>query len=526
MPPSVRVVSARESAERDRAAIERGTPSRLLMQRAGKAAAEELSRRYTDRLQSGVLIFCGPGNNGGDGWVVAGVLARAGVDVTVVEAAEPKTPDALAERKAVKDSSVRIRSLSPRVLEPDTRIGVVIDALIGTGAKGKARGAIAEAISIVNGLRGGGASVAALDIPSGLDATSGFHGACVVADVTFSFGGVKRGTLLARDCCGEIVVLDIGLDDPWSEPARSRNEDITSSLPWLVDGAWVKAHIPPIRFDAHKGTRKHLAIVGGGKGMPGSVVLATRAALRSGIGLVRSLVAPGNTGEVLAAAPSALISEWPTSAGEISMLISEWADAIVIGPGLGKSDKSKRLVAKILGDSALPVLLDADALNVFDGDLPALARMLKGRPALITPHVAEFSRLAGVSVKKVLDNRFDIGIDIAAKLGATVLLKGSPTVVFAPDGERHVVARGTAALGTGGSGDLLDGIAGTLLAQMSDPAKAACCAAWVHGRAAELCEYVRGTTLEDVLYALPRAWNEGDAPVNAPVMAELPAAAR
>jgi ADP-dependent NAD(P)H-hydrate dehydratase / NAD(P)H-hydrate epimerase len=170
-------------------------------------------------------------------------------------------------------------------------------------------------------------------------------------------------------------------------------------------------------------------------------------------------------------------------------------------------------------------LLDADARNIFDGDLDALAHVLKGRPALITPHVAEFSRLTGVPVKKVLDSRFDIGTDVAAKLGATVLLKGSPTVIFAPDGERYVVARGTAALGTGGSGDLLDGIAGTLLAQMSDPTRAACCAAWVHGRAAEFCGYVRGTTLEDVLYALPRAWNEGDSPVAAPVLAELPAVA-
>jgi NAD(P)H-hydrate epimerase len=254
-------------------------------------------------------------------------------------------------------------------------------------------------------------------------------------------------------------------------------------------------------------------------------VLATRAALRSGIGLVRAIVAQENTGEVLAAAPSALISAWPTRAAEISSLISDWANAIVVGPGLGKSDKTKKLVEKILGDSALPILLDADALNIFDGDLPKLARVLEGRPALITPHVAEFSRLTKVPVQKVLDNRFDIGTDLAAKLGATVLLKGSPTVIFGPGGERYVVARGTAALGTGGSGDLLDGIAGTLLAQMSDPTRAACCAAWVHGRAAEFCDYVRGTTLEDVLYALPRAWNEGDSPVDAPVLAELPAVA-
>jgi hydroxyethylthiazole kinase-like uncharacterized protein yjeF len=184
------------------------------------------------------------------------------------------------------------------------------------------------------------------------------------------------------------------------------------------------------------------------------------------------------------------------------------------------------LVENILAGSTLPVLLDADALNVFDGDVAALGRLLKGRSSLITPHVAEFARLAKIDVKDVLDNRFEVGIEMARELGATVLLKGSPTVIFALDGQRYVVARGTAALGTGGSGDLLAGIAGTLLAQSLDAPTSASCAAWVHGRAAELCEYVRGTTLEDVLYALPRAWNEGEPLLKPPVLAELPAVAR
>jgi ADP-dependent NAD(P)H-hydrate dehydratase / NAD(P)H-hydrate epimerase len=490
------------------------------MQRAGNAAADEVSRRYASALRKGARVYAGGGNNGGDGWVVASALARSGVEVTVVEAVEAKTSDAIAEKRSAIESSPGIQVLAPG-MHDDTRVGLVIDALLGTGAEGKPRGAIAEAISVVNCMRAAGSVVAALDMPSGVDATSGFHDACVVADATFSFGGVKRGSLLARDCCGEIVVLDIGLDDSPKERPRTAG----TPLPWLVDGTWVKTQIPPIRYDAHKGTRKHLAIVGGGKGMPGSVVLATRAALRSGIGLVRSIVAPENTGEVLTAAPSALISEWPTRGAEISSLISEWADAIVIGPGLGKSASAKTLVKKVLGDSMLPVLLDADALNIFANDLKGLAKILKGRPALITPHVAEFSRLTGVTVQKVLDARFDIGANVAAELGATVLLKGSPTVIFAPDGQRYVVARGTAALGTGGSGDLLDGIAGTLLAQMSHPTLAACCAAWVHGRAAEYCEYIRGTTLEDVLYALPRAWNEGEPRIEAPVLAELPAVA-
>jgi NAD(P)H-hydrate epimerase len=513
------VVSARESAERDRAAIERGTPSRVLMRRAGTAAAEEISRRYSERLRNGAVVFTGPGNNGGDGWVVAGTLAKSGVEVTVIEvgkATPDKSPDTVAEREAA------IASVKVADSVHDDAV-VVIDALLGTGFEGEPRGKIGEAISTINELHGRGAAVAALDVPSGLDATTGQHASCVVADLTLSFGGAKRGLLLARDCCGEIVVLDIGLDDPSADvPGKSGR----AALPILVDGEWVRSRIPSIRFDAHKGTRKHLAVVGGGKGMPGAVVLASRGALRSGIGLVRVLVAPESVGPVLAAVPSALISEWPSSETQISAEISKWADAVVIGPGLGKSKDTRALVERILRNSKLPALLDADALNVFEGDAKSLAALLKGRSALITPHVAEFARLASIDVQSVLANRFDIGLDLARELGATVLLKGSPTVIFNPDGDRYVIARGTAALGTGGSGDLLDGIAGTMLAQTQNANVAGCCAAWVHGRAAEFCEYVRGTTLEDVLYALPRAWNELEPSPEPPVLAQLPAVKR
>jgi len=494
------------------------------MQRAGKAAADEISQRYPEELRDGALVFTGPGNNGGDGWVVAGILARSGVKVMVVEAEAAKTPDAVAEKNAAIDSVEKIDVFPGQQNADSMAAHVVVDALLGTGATGEPRGRIAEGISTINRLRARGATVAALDIPSGLDATTGIHSMCVIADATFSFGGIKRGSLRARDCCGEIVVLDIGLDDDLVREETSAGGD-APSLPVLVDGPWVHAHVPKIRYDAHKGIRKHLAVIGGGKGMAGAVVLATRSALRSGIGLLRAFVARENEGEILAAAPSALITEWPTQA-ETSSLISKWAHAIVIGPGLGKSDETLKIVEMVLHDSKLPVLLDADALNVFDGDLPAFAKLLKGRQALITPHVAEFARLAGVEVQEVLDNSFDIGLGMARTLGATVLLKGSPTVIFTPDGNRYVSARGTAGLGTGGSGDLLAGIAGTLLAQTQDTAIAASCAAWIHGRAAEFCEYVRGTNLEDVLYALPRAWNETVEPAVPPVLATLPAVPR
>jgi hydroxyethylthiazole kinase-like uncharacterized protein yjeF len=506
----VRVVSAQESAERDRAAIDRGTPSRTLMQRAGQAAAKEIIRRFGNLLTPGASVFVGSGNNGGDGWVVAGELVRAGIPVTVFESAEARTPDAVAERAAV------IESVS---LPGDTLFGrVAIDALLGTGFRGAPHGPIAESIAQINRLREVGWAVASLDVPSGLDATTGEHGDCVVADVTLSFGGLKRGTLLARDCCGEIVVFDIGLDQ-----ATSSADD---RLPLLVDRSWVSSRLPDLRYDSHKGERKHLAIVAGGKGMPGSALLAVRGALRSGIGLVRAAVASENTAALVASTPEALVATWPGDAPTAKRQIGDWAHAIVMGPGMGQTPESRKTVELVLSTSRQPAVLDADALIVFQKDVNELRDLLGGRPALITPHAKEFARLAGTDLKTVLAERFDIGTSLAATLGATVLLKGTPTLIFTATGERLVSPRGTAALGTGGSGDILAGIAGTLLAQTSDPTTAAACAAWVHGRAAELCEYARGTTLEDVLYALPRAWNDDDLPLAPPVMARLPAVER
>jgi NAD(P)H-hydrate epimerase len=489
------------------------------MERAGTAAAHEIERRYAERLRDGAVVFAGPGNNGGDGWVVASRLARSGVDVSVIDFAGPKlkSPESIALR-AEAIESVRVVESAP------DDAGVVVDALLGTGFEGEPRGKIGEGINAINALGTRGARVGALDVPSGLDSTTGAHTSCVVADVTLSFGGIKRGTLIARDCCGEIVAIDIGLGDV--SGAAKANDNGRVMLPQIVDSEWVHSRIPSIRFDAHKGTRKHLAILGAGKGMPGAVVLAGRAALRSGIGLVRTLVASENLPAIVAGVPSALSSKWPSSDDQIEAEISKWADAAVIGPGFGKSDNTRKLVEQILRASKIPVLLDADALNVFAGDAKSLGVLLAGRQALITPHVAEFSRLTGVDTKQVLANRFEVGLDLARALECTVLLKGSPTVIFAPDGKRFVSPRGTAALGTGGSGDILAGIAGTLLAQLGDATTAACCAAWVHGRAAELCEYVRGTTLEDVLYALPRAWNEPEPLPLPPILTVIPAVAR
>jgi NAD(P)H-hydrate epimerase len=314
--------------------------------------------------------------------------------------------------------------------------------------------------------------------------------------------------------CGAISIVDIGLNA----------DDLMTRLPQLVDHEWAHSRIPSIPVDAHKGTRKRLAIIGGSSGMAGAAILAGQGALRSGIGLLDVYCARESIVSIHAAAPAAIVHPWPESPDQISSLV-EKVDCIAIGPGLGKNDETRDLVERILIAWSGSVVLDADALNVFAGDLGSLAKLLRGRDAVLTPHPAEMGRLLGVETAEVLAKRFDIGTAAAADSGAAILLKGSPTVVFARSSARFVSASGTAALATGGSGDVLTGIVATLLAQMPEgedrAADAAACGAFIHGRAAERCRFVRGITLDDVLHALPIAWNEGPVSLTDGTIAEL-----
>ncbi len=505
---TVRVASAREIVACERATMSEDVTSGELMSRAGRAAAREILARFRDRLGNGVVVYAGGGNNGGDGWVVADEVAQEGVSVRVIEIEPPRSPESNSARNAALQAGAVSAS------DDSDMEALIVDALLGTGAAGVPHGKKAEGIGRITSRQKAGATVVSLDVPSGLNATTGECEGAVTADITVTFGAIKRGHLISRAACGEIVVLGIGLSD---------GEEM-SSLPLLVDSEWVSFRIPPIPPDAHKGTRKRLAVVGGGPGMAGATILCGEGALRSGIGLLRIVAAPANAVAIHAAVPAALFQTWPATPSDLETLASA-SDVIAIGPGLGNSPATRDLVERILLAWSGPVVLDADALNVFAGDTDSLATLLKGRPSIITPHPAEMGRLIGVSTEEVLANRFEIGADLAGRLGGAVLLKGTPTVVFSSDGDRYVSAAGTAALATGGSGDLLTGIAATLLAQMTEngstPAEAGVCAAFIHGRAAELCRFVRGTTLDDILQMLPTAWNERPAPRATGILAEI-----
>ena len=502
----VAVVDAAGAAARDRATIDSGVPSRALMQRAGAAAAAEIARRFPKRLRRGAAIHAGGGNNGGDAWVVARALAAAGVRVTVDEAVPAATDDARAERAL---------ALANGAFPPiDGSEGVVVDGLLGTGAVGAPRDAVAGAIARIAAQRARGARVIALDVPSGVDASTGVALGAVHADLTITFGTMKRGLLVARGDAGRIAVVDIGLG---SAPAPSAG---------LVDRSFVHDVVRPFAADAHKGTRGRLAIVGGARGMAGAAILAGDAALRSGIGLVRLVVAPESVPVAQSTLPSALASGWPADDTALAGTISEWADVVLLGPGLGRGDDARALCERVLRAWRGPVVLDADGLTVFGDDTDALAALLGGRAAVLTPHASEFARLAGSELNAVLHARFDVPASLAGRTGATVLLKGVPTVISAPDGRTLVSASGSPALATGGSGDVLAGIVAALLAHDGDPLRSAAASAWLHGRAAERAgeRYgVRGSTIAHLLDALARGWALDDPSPRYPVLAELPA---
>jgi ADP-dependent NAD(P)H-hydrate dehydratase / NAD(P)H-hydrate epimerase len=503
---TVRVVTAAEASATDRRAIDAGIPARALMQRAGAAAASEIVLRYPRAIRRGVAIYSGPGNNGGDGWVVAGALAAAGIPARVRQCGELRSDDARAER-------AHALSTVPDE-EPHGDEEIIVDALLGTGASGTPRGAIAAGIAEMMQRRAHGARIVSLDIPSGLDATSGFVDAGVVADLTLTFGTVKRGHLIARGHCGRLVVLDIGLG------AHGDYEQ----MPALIGPGWVRERVPPIHADAHKGVRRKLAIVGGGEGMAGAAILAARAAMRSGIGIARLIVAKSNMMTVQTAAYEALGLPWPETDDDVQENIVRWGHGVLLGPGLGNYRHTRALAERVLRVWRGPVVVDADALNVFAGDVNALRDLLRGRPALITPHPAEFARLAGCLPDEVLEHRFEIGVSLARTLGCTVLLKGVPTVITDPDGQVLVSASGTPVLAAAGSGDVLAGIVATLLTQTEDAFIAAGCAAVVHGRAGEIANRhraVRGLELGAVLDALPTVWGERLPPRRPPLLAEL-----
>ena len=501
------VLSASEAAAWDSMArTQYRVPSRVLMETAGRAVAHVLIAEFPvvqEKTGGGVLIAAGAGNNGGDGWVLARALHAAGVSVWVA-AADPKTDDAIDNRALARVDGVRELGRD----EAWPQAAVAVDALLGTGAAGPAKGdvrALGERLATY------GAPILAVDGPTGLDLTSGEAHGPVRAQLTVTFGGPRRGHLLAREWCGKVVVVDIGFPPP--EPA----------WPVLVTDAWAAARLPRLQATMHKGDRGRVCVVGGAVGMTGAALHAARAALAAGAGLVKLVAAKETIAAARASLPdvltveSALGPELEPAAAEAL----EWADAVVLGPGLGRETARDAFVALVLGRRAVPTVVDADALHFL--------HQPPNRPVVCTPHVGEFRALAGDALAdEAANDRWSAAAKAAARLKATVLLKGVPTVVADLRGPIHVVASGNPGLATGGSGDLLAGFVGAFLARGIAPAEAAALGADALGRAADIGARqwtARSLRPADVLAALPdvwRAWRDVR-PALPPVLAVLEA---
>jgi NAD(P)H-hydrate epimerase len=473
------------------------------MESAGRTVATVLARAYPDELHDGVLVAAGHGNNGGDAWVAARALRSVGARVLAAEVERERSADCAANRTLALAAGVE--------LIPADRawpaVGVVIDGLLGTGASGAPKGAIGQLAEKLAAHRG---PVVAIDGPTGLDLTNGEAFGPVRATLTVTFGGARRGHLLARDWCGTVVVVDIGFPAP--DPA----------WPLLVTDRDARALLPPFEPGMHKGRRGMVVVIGGAEGMSGAALHATAAAFAAGAGLVR-LAATEETVRAaqahLADALTTVTALGPDIEPELAEAL-DWADAIVLGPGLSRGDERTAFVRAVLERAAVPVIVDADALHTGLDTLTAGTA-----PRVLTPHPGEFAvafpDLAGV----VKQDRFAAASSASTSSSASVLLKGVPTVVAETGCALRVIAAGNPALATGGSGDLLAGFIGSFLARRLPPGDAAVLGAFVLGRAAELAAReltVRATRPADVLAALPALWRS----LAAPAAFELPVIVR
>ncbi len=509
MPPIPVLNAAQAAAWDERARTDAQIPSRVLMESAGRAVADVLARALPHGVERGVLVVAGHGNNGGDGWVAARALMTAGASVWAVEADHKRTPDCEANRRLALDAGVAL--LDPSDAWPAT--GLVLDALLGTGASGPPRGAIGDLATRMAAHR---APIVAVDGPTGLDLSTGaMHGPCR-AVLTVTFGGVRRGHLLARDWCGEVVVVDIGFPAPQAEWPRMMHDGVARSV------------LPRMRANMHKGDRGRVLIVGGDEGMAGAALHAASAAFAAGAGLVRIAATESTVRAAQASMPDALTLVTRLAAPLERELVEAiaWADAVILGPGLGRGEARTALVGTVLSEIRKPVVVDADALHAG----PALATAAKS-PRVLTPHPGEFLAAFPSLADGLSADRFAAAQGAAREGGATVLLKGVPTVVAVTGNQPSwVVAAGNPALATGGSGDLLSGFIGTYLARGVEAHDAAALGALTLGRGAELAAAehgVRSTRPADVLAALPSWWRMLEEPmtVRPPVLLALPAVA-
>jgi len=510
----MKLVTAKQMQGLDATAIQQyHIPGIELMENAGRSTVEAIVTRFGSPVDKRITILVGPGNNGGDGLVIARLLHLRGgrPEVFMMVAADRLHGDARANFELLAPLPVPIHSLLDHdtistLKDPLAKSWLVVDSLFGTGLTRDITGRFAEVIGLVNNTD---CPVVAVDIPSGLCSDTGRPlGVCVDADLTVTFGLAKTGQVIypGKTHVGELVIVDIGIPTEAVQQLDTGyellDEQVGSALP-LRTGA------------AHKGTFGHLLIVAGSTGKTGAAMLCAKGGLRCGTGLV-TLCVPYDLNSIFETTLcEAMTVPLPFSEGFCSIedypqLMEAVADksVVALGPGLGMEEKTAALVKKLYWECNLPMVVDADGLNI----LARESGVLQNPPAarILTPHPGEMARLAGCSTADVQNNRLQVARDFAAKNKLYLILKGAATVIAGPDQRTAVNPTGNPGMAAGGMGDVLTGIIGGLLAQGLSPWVAACLGVYAHGLAGDRLaaknnDYFAGYLASELAAELPGA---------------------
>ena len=508
----MKLVTAKEMKALDvQAQNDYAMPGILLMDNAAQAVAEAVHEALTALEGERVVIFCGGGNNGGDGLGAARWLQSYGVSVrafVVGAALDAVQGDAAMELAMFTKAGGRVEALST---EDDwvlaelaaSKADVLVDALLGTGFHGELEGDILRACELLNKSE---KYILAVDVPTGVNADNG--AVCenaVRADHTVTMALVKTGLLLypGREYCGDIELADISMPVKLVEEYQSDKYRLTDEI--------VRELLPLRKANAHKGDAGRVVICAGSPGYTGAAALASDAAVKAGAGLV-SLYTPLSSRDVLAIKLTevmvhGLLERMPgiLGGGAASDVASsaEAADVLAIGPGLGTSESTQEAVRTILQKITTPVVIDADALTALAGHTEILAAMQAQK--VLTPHPGEMARLTGLEIAEIEADRINIAKKYAEQWQAIVVLKGAPTVIGCPNGTVYVNSTGNSSLATGGSGDVLTGIIAGLAAQEISLQEAAICGVYLHGLAAELTGIDIGLAAGELAALLPQA---------------------
>lgn len=492
-------VNAREMKQYDKNTIEYfGIPSCVLMERAALAVLGEIKARFCPDCGS-ILVLCGAGNNGGDGFALARLLSLDGYQTEIHFPMDEAgmTPDTKAQCLSARAYNI------VQTKEPAERsYAVIVDALFGIGLSRPIEGRLA---GLINRLNQKQAYKIAVDISSGISADSGkLLGAAFRADLTVTFGFRKAGHLLypGAEYTGTLITADIGIDAHSFLGKEPQGRILTS--------ACANRMLPARRPYSNKGTYGRTLVVAGSPEMAGAAYFAAKAAYYSGCGLVRILTPDVNRDILLTRLPEAILSTYDAEAEDLGRLMDqleecmEWADAVLIGPGLGQSSAAKMLVAKVLQASDRKVVLDADALNILSKNM-VLFQEAKGS-YIVTPHLGEMGRMTGKSVAEIREELIETAQGFAENYGAVCVLKDARTVIGMPEGTFYINLTGNCGMATGGSGDVLAGIIAGFLAQGMDPGQAAAAAVCLHGTAGDRAakqKGSRGMIASDLLEEIP-----------------------